>query len=469
MVETKLKTPAYQIDFTATGTGRSLGMTKQRISFKFGFANAQAMANGCVGVECRGQEHEVTCIWSVTSGKRQVFVDGKEVHHSVSSNLKKKFIVTFPFLTNEHDMKLTAHAAPPISSTRNGLPQRQYDLSLDGQSYFEFARLFELGTKVKAVASPVRRQSSTYPANNTYSNISSTPYKNYSLDDADLRQASSADSPRGLSEYSDAPAFAMSKEEADLKAAIELSLQEERERKASEAASAPKDLLDFSFDEVHSVSPSFTAPTQHVPSFAAVYNAPVEQYSGPVGQEMHFAASMDRSYTANMDHSYGVPIQHVAPQVAPVSPMADAWNTPKLSPYQNFQYQQSSYEILNKYNTQAANVGTTEDCTDIVPVVKLSMAHVVEEKVLEEESDPVAKATKKLVNLDFMSAPKKPVETVSSEPLAVLKGQKQATQQPVMRPPPQYQAPQYQQYPQPIYGQPPSSQATRPGYANYAY
>jgi hypothetical protein len=51
---------------------------------RFGFTNQQALAAGRTGVDCRGEEHDVVLIWSVTSGKRQLYMDGQEVHFSTN-------------------------------------------------------------------------------------------------------------------------------------------------------------------------------------------------------------------------------------------------------------------------------------------------------------------------------------------------------------------------------------------------
>jgi hypothetical protein len=57
----------------------------QTIVFRrFGFPNKQALDEGKTGVDCRGEEHDIVIIWSITSGKRQVYFDGNEVHFSTS-------------------------------------------------------------------------------------------------------------------------------------------------------------------------------------------------------------------------------------------------------------------------------------------------------------------------------------------------------------------------------------------------
>lgn len=74
----------YQVDYTVTGAGKKLGASKKKITFKFGVANRQALAQGLLGANCRGTEHEVEYIWSLGSGKRQIYADGKQVHYSES-------------------------------------------------------------------------------------------------------------------------------------------------------------------------------------------------------------------------------------------------------------------------------------------------------------------------------------------------------------------------------------------------
>ena len=72
----------YQIDYKVSGAGKTLGVTKKKVLWKFGFANDEALRDGLTGSQCRGSEHEVNFIWSLASGKRQISCDGKECHFS---------------------------------------------------------------------------------------------------------------------------------------------------------------------------------------------------------------------------------------------------------------------------------------------------------------------------------------------------------------------------------------------------
>jgi len=133
--------PLYQVDFGVQATGKTIGGSKRKIRFRFGYANPEALAQGGVGVECRGEEHEVLCVWSVSSGKKVVLLDGKEVYQSVpkgGGGFLSSMECNFSF-AKHHIIKLVAHSVPPGYS--NGMEQRQYDLFLDGLSYFEFSKL----------------------------------------------------------------------------------------------------------------------------------------------------------------------------------------------------------------------------------------------------------------------------------------------------------------------------------------
>lgn len=106
---------------------------------RFGFANPEALAAGQTGTDCRGEEHDVTIVWSVSSGKRLVLADGQEVHYSNNRNSLFEFSWT---MRGNHVLKVVAHASPPLSA-QPGF--RQYDFFVDGQSFFTFPKVFRLG------------------------------------------------------------------------------------------------------------------------------------------------------------------------------------------------------------------------------------------------------------------------------------------------------------------------------------
>jgi len=129
----------YQIDFTAVASGKRIASSKRRVRWRFGFANLDALAAGQTGTECRGEEHDVTIVWSVTSGKRLVLADGKEVHVSKNRNTVFEYSWT---MKGNHVLKVVAHAQPPMTAVPGF---RQYDFFVDGQSFFTFPKVFRLG------------------------------------------------------------------------------------------------------------------------------------------------------------------------------------------------------------------------------------------------------------------------------------------------------------------------------------
>jgi len=172
----------YQVDFTTGYNGKKIGLTKRRITWRFGFANFDALQSGLIGVDARGQEHEVVIIWSIISGKRQVLLDGHAIHVSTVSKNQGKFQFDFEMQGN-HTIKLTAHAGPPMNS--NGIVQRQFDMVLDGLSFFDFSKIYQLGVgrndmpqaNVKKAVPPLSHQyllESSPSKNNYYSSSSSS-------------------------------------------------------------------------------------------------------------------------------------------------------------------------------------------------------------------------------------------------------------------------------------------------------
>lgn len=97
------------------------------------------MRAGETGTACRGEEHDITLVWSLTSGKRLVLADGQEVHFSNSRSNIFEYSWT---MKGNHVLKVVAHAAAPLSPTPGF---RQYDFYVNGQSFFGFPKVFRLG------------------------------------------------------------------------------------------------------------------------------------------------------------------------------------------------------------------------------------------------------------------------------------------------------------------------------------
>lgn len=137
------RNPPYQINYRAKRCGKTITASKRRITFQFGFSSASAIASGKTAVDCRGEEHEVVLIWSHISGKRELFMDGRQVHTSKGAMGNSEFM--FSWALGNHILKITASGVGEAHS-------RQFNLELDGMSYFTFKQIYQLGD-----ASSVRR------------------------------------------------------------------------------------------------------------------------------------------------------------------------------------------------------------------------------------------------------------------------------------------------------------------------
>jgi hypothetical protein len=140
--------PLYAIDFTAVACGKRIANTKRRVRWRFGFANPDALAAGETGTACRGEEHDITLVWSVTSGKRLILADGQEVHYSNSRSAVIDFSWT---MRGNHVLKVVAHATAPMSVDAGF---RQYDFFVDGRSFFTFPKVYRLGLTGGKTLSP---------------------------------------------------------------------------------------------------------------------------------------------------------------------------------------------------------------------------------------------------------------------------------------------------------------------------
>ena len=143
---------AYQVDYAAVNCGMVISATKRVIRFKFGFTNQQALSSGKKGTECQGNEHEVIVTWSLNSGKRAVAFDKHEVLFTIDEETKGKF--SHSWRDEEgHAYYLIAHAVNISLRTDTLLipnpDWKQYDLFVDGVSFFRMPKLLEVGIGLK--------------------------------------------------------------------------------------------------------------------------------------------------------------------------------------------------------------------------------------------------------------------------------------------------------------------------------
>lgn len=150
-----------------------ISASKRIIRFKFGYTNEEALYAGKKGAECRGNEHEVIVTWSLSSGKQAVAFDQHEVFFAVCDTTQTKFTHTWRD-ENGHTFVFIAHAATLSLRSDTFLianpDWRQYNLFVDGVSFFVMPKLSEIGVGLNAAlvgddsnAPPTVEHSGDYP------------------------------------------------------------------------------------------------------------------------------------------------------------------------------------------------------------------------------------------------------------------------------------------------------------------
>jgi len=147
----------YQIDVQTTKKGKMFAGTKRRICWKFGFSDRDSVLRGLSGTDCRGEEHEVVFVWSLTSGKKFVLADGHEVHWSKQSPIAEKFeggwecSWQLEMAGKKRLLRVVAPSSPLFEKkkTKNSSVAdtsfRNFDLLIDGVSFSKLSQMFELG------------------------------------------------------------------------------------------------------------------------------------------------------------------------------------------------------------------------------------------------------------------------------------------------------------------------------------
>ena len=78
------------------------------------------------------------------SSRRDIAMDGKSIHLSKVARGNTKFEYSWPMKGGNHVLKIIAHGTPPMGEQS----YKQFDLELDGMSYFTFAKIYELGNNI---------------------------------------------------------------------------------------------------------------------------------------------------------------------------------------------------------------------------------------------------------------------------------------------------------------------------------
>ncbi len=141
----------YQIDYAAANCGKIVPMSKRHICFKFGYTNMPAIYDGLTGEDCRGAEHEVTIDWSLSSGKQSIEYDGQLVYVNVCGFTDGKMTHSWHD-KDGHYLKVIVHNLSTSLKQVERADWRQYDLLIDGVSYFKAPQLYEVGAFLKSNA-----------------------------------------------------------------------------------------------------------------------------------------------------------------------------------------------------------------------------------------------------------------------------------------------------------------------------
>jgi len=140
----------YKVDFSTSSVGKYIKQSKKKCSWRWGFAHIPSIESGKTDVECRGKEMELTLIWSVTSGRHEMYLNNKLIHvdpsHGhliVEKQFEHTFYVSEAVLKGNHIIKVAAYALGIGShSGRN-----QFSMSFDGQEYNNFWPMYDLGSE----------------------------------------------------------------------------------------------------------------------------------------------------------------------------------------------------------------------------------------------------------------------------------------------------------------------------------
>jgi hypothetical protein len=149
---------SYQIDCQTTKKGKMIAGTKRRICWKFGFSDRDSVRRGLSGTDCRGEEHEVVFVWSLTSGKKFVLADGHEVHWSKQSPITEKFESGWEcswyseMADKKRLLRVVASSSPLFEKKKTNKNSSvadssfcNFDLLIDGVSFSKLTQMFELG------------------------------------------------------------------------------------------------------------------------------------------------------------------------------------------------------------------------------------------------------------------------------------------------------------------------------------
>ena len=122
----------YKVRFHRKDCGKNIKSSKRVLTWRFGLAKGTGgIFGGIFGGKQTKKEHEITLIWSVTSGKRVILIDGLQRHYSQGMWMKDTFKRRWSWKGIAIDM--VAHSSRPV----RGVDPTwiQYDLKLNGTRF----------------------------------------------------------------------------------------------------------------------------------------------------------------------------------------------------------------------------------------------------------------------------------------------------------------------------------------------
>ena len=110
----------YQIGFQVQNQGKQISSSKRVIHFRFGFANATSMSQGKTCTDCRGEEHDIVVTWSITGGKRSIYMDGREIQYSAgkrANESRRADVLEASWRMSDHVYDVKCYAYKPATGS----------------------------------------------------------------------------------------------------------------------------------------------------------------------------------------------------------------------------------------------------------------------------------------------------------------------------------------------------------------
>lgn len=139
----------YKIDFSTRTVGKHIRQTKRHVNWRFGFAHVPSLFEGKTGTGCRGMEMDLHVIWSVASGKHEMYLNGQLIHHKLHSKIAVIPAQKFDYSVNVPENILPGMHVIHVTAWALGLGehanQNQFRFEFDGEEFRNFFGIFELG------------------------------------------------------------------------------------------------------------------------------------------------------------------------------------------------------------------------------------------------------------------------------------------------------------------------------------